>query len=344
MIRSAVFISSGIGNAIFLTPLIKKLGEKGRVTALVTSNYQADQIFKSTSAHRLFDEFIAPKRIGGLVGLLKHAFSPFDTIYIDYFGATRSNLLICHFIAKEIVTNHIPDNLPDRFKSKIRFVSPVPGLHEASQYMRFLEPTFVDDALEPVQFDFLKIKRIEHIPPYITIQPGAGNNATPWKIWPIRLWNELITAITYAYPDLKIKVLGDDHDSAMSKAMTEQNEQIELLIGKTSVDMLPEVLSKSRLHIGGDSGLTHIAGAVGTPTVTIVGGTDPNIFGWDKIDPNKHVLIQNKLDCHPCYRWYLPNRSRVSDPTLCPDFKCIKSITVSDVFNMVQRQLTEHVS
>jgi len=39
------------------------------------------------------------------------------------------------------------------------------------------------------------------------------------------------------------------------------------------------ILASARLYIGNDSGITHLAAAVGCPTVAIFGPTDPTIWG-----------------------------------------------------------------
>ncbi len=38
-------------------------------------------------------------------------------------------------------------------------------------------------------------------------------------------------------------------------------------------------LAGARVYIGNDSGITHLAAAVGTPTVALFGPTDPELWG-----------------------------------------------------------------
>jgi heptosyltransferase-3 len=53
-------------------------------------------------------------------------------------------------------------------------------------------------------------------------------------------------------------------------------------------------LSRARLYIGNDSGISHLAAAVGTPAIVLFGPTDPTVwaprgsrvlFPMDKIEP-----------------------------------------------------------
>jgi len=51
---------------------------------------------------------------------------------------------------------------------------------------------------------------------------------------------------------------------------------------------LAAVLERCLLFIGHDSGISHIAAAVGTPAVLLFGGTDPKI--WAPANPNAKIL------------------------------------------------------
>ena len=264
----------------------------------------------------------------------------FDRVFIDYFGASRKNLILGHLIGKQVITSQIPRNLHPYFKAKIKLIAPILGLHEGSQMLRFLDSELNDSAINATSFHLnigeqkeLNQKR------YITIQPGAGNDKTPWKIWPVGQWIKLVQEIRTAFPELIVKVLGDNSDLAYAGYFSQMGSNVDVLIDKTSLAELPKILSGSALHIGADSGLLHVAGAVGTRTITICGGSDPELFGWQKLDAKKHLIVQHKMDCHPCYRYYLPNRSRVEAANDCPDFKCIRGIDPSEITPLVKIQL-----
>ena len=55
-----------------------------------------------------------------------------------------------------------------------------------------------------------------------------------------------------------------------------------------SLGELYELLSSSSLYIGNDSGVSHIAGLSGTPTIVLFGPTDPNI--WKPLGENVSVI------------------------------------------------------
>ncbi len=53
-------------------------------------------------------------------------------------------------------------------------------------------------------------------------------------------------------------------------------------------------LATARLYIGNDSGITHLAAAVGTPVVALFGPTDPRI--WAPRGPQVHVIAKPSLE------------------------------------------------
>jgi hypothetical protein len=334
-LKFAVFISAGIGNAIFLLPLIKSLNKKGSVTAIYTSPFESEKIFDGFED----DHFSSHIDLRGDINFIKTSifnFGKFDMVYLDYFSCNRKNIIASSLIASEIHCFQIPKQLPDFFKRKISIHQLIIGAHEGLQNLGLHQNIGADFDLNSNSFRSTpKTIKARNLNNYITIQPGAGNNLTPWKIWELNKWIKLLEKISVTFPRLNIVILGDVFDKDITHYLTAANKNAISLIDQTGLEELPYIISKSLIHIGGDSGLMHVAGAVETKTITIVGGSDPQIFGWHKIDDSIHKIIQHKLSCHPCYRHYLPNQSRTSDPKNCPDFKCIKGISVDEVFRVL---------
>jgi len=86
--------------------------------------------------------------------------------------------------------------------------------------------------------------------------------------------------------------------------------------GKTSLPVLAAVLSRANVFVGIDSGIMHLAPAVGTPVVGLFGPTDPGVTGPQG---EGHVVITAGLDCAPCGK------------TKCPDPVCMHRIEVSQI-------------
>jgi hypothetical protein len=98
------------------------------------------------------------------------------------------------------------------------------------------------------------------------------------------------------------------------------------LRGRFTLRQAAAVLKRSRLFIGQEGGLMHLAAAVNTPSVIVYGGfTDPSMNGY----PHTVALVEHP-DCAPCYPAFD-----------CPyGRQCMRSISVERVTAAV-RELYE---
>jgi ADP-heptose:LPS heptosyltransferase len=71
------------------------------------------------------------------------------------------------------------------------------------------------------------------------------------------------------------------------------------LVGTLSLRETAEVLAGAAVVVANDSGLGHVAAAVGTPTVLLFGPTPDAALG--RLPPNVTVLRAG-LQCEPCWR------------------------------------------
>jgi len=69
------------------------------------------------------------------------------------------------------------------------------------------------------------------------------------------------------------------------------------LAGRNSLVETGSVLREMDLVISNDSGPLHMAAALGIPSVTVYGATDPNRTGPYG---NRHETLTASVDCRPC--------------------------------------------
>jgi len=94
---------------------------------------------------------------------------------------------------------------------------------------------------------------------------------------------------------------------------------------------LPEVAAlaaRARLFLGNDSGIAHIAAAVGTPSVVVFGSS--NIAHWRPWSTAPAEIVKEDMDCQPCHGYYC---EKFAEP------ECIKRVTVERVMAAVDRVL-----
>jgi heptosyltransferase-2 len=147
-------------------------------------------------------------------------------------------------------------------------------------------------------------------PPIIALCPGAEYG--PAKRWPAE--NFLAVAKHFAEKyRAKIVLLGAAGDAAIAEAIAKQLPEAENRVGKTTLVEFMTALASAKLVVCNDSGAMHVASALGVPTATIFGSTEPLLTG--PLGPHTQVL-RHHVPCSPCFL------------RECPiDFACMKKIT-----------------
>jgi lipopolysaccharide heptosyltransferase II len=157
----------------------------------------------------------------------------------------------------------------------------------------------------------------------IGIHGGAVNGAA--KRWPPSHWAALADAMI-GHHGFKVILTGSASEQCIGEAIVSRmRHQPIMLIGETSVDELLAVLARCDLVISGDSGPLHLAVALGRPTVSIYGPTDPAIYGPAPGRGQPAVVIRRGLRCSPCYTL----RATAECPHGQPS--CMLDVTVSQV-------------
>ena len=100
-------------------------------------------------------------------------------------------------------------------------------------------------------------------------------------------------------------------------------------VGKTTLMQSAALIQRSRLFVGTDSGLMHLAFGVGTPVVALFGsGVEPK---WGLRTSSTRILNRH-LPCSPCTRFGL------TPP--CPiQVQCLREISAEDVFQEAEELL-----
>jgi len=116
-----------------------------------------------------------------------------------------------------------------------------------------------------------------------------------------------------------------------------EKEIIDELVNEASVPILsldlslPEVsalASRAQLFVGNDSGIAHIAAAVGTPSVVIFGSS--NVAHWHPWHRAAAEVVVEKMPCQPCHGYFCEK---------FPQPECILRVPVSKVIAAIDRCL-----
>jgi heptosyltransferase-2/heptosyltransferase-3 len=112
------------------------------------------------------------------------------------------------------------------------------------------------------------------------------------------------------------------------------------LAGRLDVRQTLAVIARLAVFLSPDTGPMHLACAVGTPTVSVFGPSDPvRYFTGGSFDghPERHLVVRQDLWCSPCN---LIRRPPAECDTEEPP-ECLRLVTVDAVLGAVKRLLTE---
>jgi heptosyltransferase-2 len=143
--------------------------------------------------------------------------------------------------------------------------------------------------------EFLAANRKRSGSPIFAIAPAAAYG--PAKEWPADRYGALIDLLAQ-YDGAEVVLVGAPSERAKCDEVASASKSGAIVAaGGTNVGELAALLSLCDGFIGNDSGCAHIAGALGIPTVTIFGSTNPDRTG----PPGARTrVIYRKLECSPC--------------------------------------------
>jgi heptosyltransferase-2 len=157
----------------------------------------------------------------------------------------------------------------------------------------------------------------------VALAPGSVGPAKRWTYYPQ-------AARLLAERGLDVWVIGGPGEKTLAA-------EIVAAVGPrvrdlTGTDLRNGILAMAaaNLAISNDSGLMHIAAAMGTPTMGLFGPTSPYL--WAPLNGLAATIqLKTTLPCQPCHR------------PVCTmnDHRCMRDIPATDVADIAQRVLTE---
>ena len=164
---------------------------------------------------------------------------------------------------------------------------------------------------------------------YIVLAPGGAANVKEEmesRRWPSESFSALAGLLLGA--GRKVVLLGSGGDARQAaRIRAEQPGVVDLTQGTTLVEAAA-LLKRARLAVCNDSGLMHLAAAVGTPVISLFGPTHP---GEKKPLQAGSVAVWKgeELGCSPCYQDGVFPR--------CEHLSCLKKITPQEIFELITK-------
>ncbi len=164
---------------------------------------------------------------------------------------------------------------------------PSPGVHQADNLGRVLEPLGIRCDPWPLVFGHEPTHRSpgRRSGP-VAVHPGSGGEG---KVWPQRRFVRLCTALLEAGRQVEVLLGPVEVERRVGSLFAGTGVT---LVTTPAVDALARRLARARLFVGNDSGVSHLAAAVGCPLLVLFGPTDPAV--WAPRGPHVHVLAAEK--------------------------------------------------
>ncbi|MFW5999780.1 MAG: glycosyltransferase N-terminal domain-containing protein [Halanaerobiaceae bacterium] len=147
----------------------------------------------------------------------------------------------------------------------------------------------------------------------------AINPYTTWesKNWPGDRYARVGDRLVGEYGCRVVYTGGPGEREGIERILDWMDNEVLNLAGETDLQELAVLYKRADLFIGGDTGPMHLAAAVETPVVAIMGPTLPETHGPYG---EGHIVLREELECSGCWKRKCPRNN-----------ECLRSITVEDV-------------
>ena len=141
------------------------------------------------------------------------------------------------------------------------------------------------------------------------------------RAWPLAHWRELLEKLDAK--GLPTVLVGAPSDRPLLEALHPLPPSTLDLIGRTDFPELIGLIQAARGVVATDTGPAHVAAAVNTPVISLIGPTNPKRTAPYPTPENRVEILSAGLDCSPCYH----------TPALeaCENNRCMQLITTSRV-------------
>lgn len=337
----------GIGNMIFFTPVIKEIRKhylQAKITVLIGSEGPEEVIEGSEYVNNIvvfdtrrdkniirllrltrklrkynFDLFISSPM--GFLGAFIGFFSGAKYRIAHYYGCgwfNESDCLYSHCVKEDENSHEVERNLS--------LVKPL-GIKPDFQ----ITVLFHLDA-GSVQYarEYLKINEVSEGDLLIGVHPGC-NRESSYRRWPAENFVKLSNLLRREFR-AKLIIFGGPEEEELVCRLGKAMAIKPIISIKKTLKETAALIGQCHLLINTDSGLGHIGAALGVPTITIFGPTNPvRTRPWGQ----NIAIVKKDYECMPCY---IKRGQKVK----CKSFRCIRDVDVDMVVREASRLLEEN--
>jgi len=352
MKRILVVNPYGIGDVLFMTPLLKALKsfpgvEKvdvllgSRTESVLKNNSSVDNIYylNKDDLKKIFWVRRAVRLLSFYSKLRKNKY---DT-YFDL-SLTREY----SFFAKFFLS--VPKRIGFDYKNRGTFLNFKQALPQGFSEKKVPEYyagllKFVDREISsPLEMEFpVHEDLVEKKETYLTqrkvprggrilaVSAGGGDSwgkDAHFKQWPPHFFKELIHKIHVIFPLDAVILVGGKNDIELNNKVTKGlRVPFHNLTGEITLEETVAFLKISSLVLVNEGGLYHLASSQKTPVIALVGPVDEKVYG--SVGGHPQLLITKEgLECRPCYQLFRYKSE-------CTHRACLQELSPEEAFQKI---------
>jgi ADP-heptose:LPS heptosyltransferase len=333
--RILVVSSSAIGDTLLSTPAIRAVREhftRARIIALFNrdnmelfeNNPHIDGIVPFHGGYKRFLRTIWRLRKHNFdLALIFHGNEPQATPMAYLSGARYIIKLPNANEYRFLLSNREPVSTWGDFTQAVEHRLLVAELAGCQAGDRRMVLPLATDQETPVE-KFFQSKGIVPSVPLVGFQVAAS---TVSRMWFAEKFIELGRQLTAQYPDIRIVITGSPQEAGYAGEIAAAiGSKVIVAAGVLRLKQVPGLVRRFKLVVTGDTGIMHLAIAVGTPVVALYAAADARMTG-PYYDNDRHTIIQKHRTCDPCLG------------KKCPFQWCMVNISVEEVLSAVVKTL-----
>lgn len=332
-------IVAGVGNALMSRPMVRQLKSRanaGRVTVVAKIDAMAEPFRRIAEV----DEVMVARGVKTMIRALRAARAdllvvPFPSNRWEY------SMLAAASGAKHTLLHDYPVGHLTAMHFIGTRVPAVRGIHDVEQNLRLLRAIGVEpDLNESPRFVICDDDRtraadmLRGTETFIAIHAGSAKTVLARaKRWPAANYAALVETFRSECDAEVVLLEGPDESGVAHEINAKLAHKCRALQLTGNLGTAAAVLDRASFYVGSDSGLAHLAAAVGKRTITIFAPADP-----ERVCPygNRDLVVKPNKSCSPCflYPW------EATKPKMCCGKNgqpmCITEVTVEQVMEKVR--------
>lgn len=335
--RILLMTTTAIGDTLFSTPAIRAVKETypnkevhvlchARNQLLLRENPYINRLLFYQGKRKGIIKLIRELRVGhyDLVVIL-HSNDP-EAIPLAW--ATRAPYIIGPGTSRfaEFLSNKVTctDDNRHAIERRLDFVRAL-GANTPNKKMDLFLPSDWDEKGNRV----LNAKWKGDFRPLIGFHPtGSGS----YKWWPAEYFVALARELIRRY-QARLVIFSSSKEAPVSRSIAENlGEDVLLAHGQYDLLEVAALMKKCRLFVANDSGLLHMALALGIPTLALIGADSPLRIG-PYLVPNSACLYMKE---EVCQELHCLNQT-------CRDNRCLKAISPEEVLAVIENRFKENL-